>query len=331
MKILKWTGIVLGTIILLALIVSIFLPSRVEVKRELVINAPAENVYEQIINFKNWPRWSAFVRADSTLKPVYSGADQGVGASYSWTAEEMGDGKIDIREAAFNDSIRMAMYFQESKEPAWGIYRFKKEGEGVKVTMVMIADMPFYMRLMGLMMKGMVGEKYDESLKNLKTIAEEGPKKKEYEVIETTQLEQHYLGLRDTASPATVGAKYQQNFPALFEAAMKSGSMPVGPPFSFVHSQSDTLFDLEWAVPVAKAPAASGNFKPGVLKGGKVARVEYYGPYEETGNAYGSIMEWAAKNGKKISGSPWEVYITDPMAENGKMDRVLTIVYMPIE
>ncbi len=53
-------------------------PATFEVKRSLLINAPAEVVYAQVADFKAWAAWSPWDRLDPTMKRTYSGAESGV-------------------------------------------------------------------------------------------------------------------------------------------------------------------------------------------------------------------------------------------------------------
>lgn len=333
-KFLKRTFFVLLAIIGIGLIIPVFLSSSVKCETSIVIDAPAENVYEQIANFKNWNRWSAWNRQDPNMKVVYGGPDMGTGSWYTWDSEmsQLGNGKGTIDAEAPNDSIRVKLEFMGGGTPAWAVYRFKKEGTGVKVTMTFNAEMGYVMRYFAGMMQKEVMKKTDEGFQTLKTICENGPKQTTYEVMETWQNEQPYLGMRDTCSMATIGAKYMANFPALFEAVGKSGVKAAGPPFAIVHSPdtAQTIFDIEWCIPTATAPAASGNFKPGTLKAGKVLRVDYYGAYEKTMPAYEALFKYAGTKNMK-PGKAREIYITDPTGENGSMSRVLTIVILPVE
>ena len=54
MKVLKWIFIILGAIIALILIYSATQPNKVVVEESIVINAPANQVYAEIVNFPNF-------------------------------------------------------------------------------------------------------------------------------------------------------------------------------------------------------------------------------------------------------------------------------------
>lgn len=334
-KFLKRTLLVLLVIIGIGLLIPAFLSPAVRCENTITIDAPAENAFEQIGNFKNWNRWSAWNNMDPDMKIVYGGPDAGKGSWYTWESEkgEVGKGKATIDAEVYNDSIRVQLDFMESGNPSYMVYRFKKEGTGVKITATFRSEMGYLMRYATGMMETVIREKTDESLKALKTICENGPKQTRYEVINTWQNEQPYLSLRDTCTMATIGAKYMTNFGVLGQALAQGGGNGAGPPFAIVHSPdtAQTVFDIEWCIPTAAPATASGNTKPGTLKAGKVLRVDYYGPYEKTMPAYEALFTYAAGKKLKPAGKVREVYITDPTGENGKMDRVLTIILLPVE
>jgi hypothetical protein len=56
------------------------------VERSTTISAPAARVYEEIVDFHNWRNWSPWEELDPALERVYSGAESGPGAVYSWSA-----------------------------------------------------------------------------------------------------------------------------------------------------------------------------------------------------------------------------------------------------
>jgi hypothetical protein len=133
MKTLKKIGIILLIIIGLFLVISLFLPSKVYVERSIVINAPVENVFEQVNTLKNWEKWSPWHEIDPNMGLKYEGPESGTGAQYSWTSEHknVGNGRLVITNSAPYDSIVSEMYFMDSKEPSYGIYKFEKADGGV--------------------------------------------------------------------------------------------------------------------------------------------------------------------------------------------------------
>jgi effector-binding domain-containing protein len=106
----------------------------------------------------------------------------------------------------------------------------------------------------------------------------------------------------------------------------------MGIPFSTTKDWVDekTPFTLIAAIPVmdstikAKTPMVLGkSYK------GKALKVSYFGDYSKVQPAYDDLMQYVTEKDLIISGTPWEVYITDPMVEKDT-SKWQTDVYMPV-
>jgi len=66
----------------------------------------------------------------------------------------------------------------------------------------------------------------------------------------------------------------------------------------------------------------------------KVVVAHFYGPYELIPLGYDAIREFIKDNKKTIAGTPYEIYITDPIGKDGKpLDpyKVQTDIIFPIK
>lgn len=179
MKILKRILIVLVVLIAVLLVVSLFLPSKMRVQRHIIINAPAEVVFNQINTLHNWEAWSPWKKMDTTSQVTYNNIPSGVGASYSWVGKKTGEGSLTITESVPYEKIVTALDFKGQGQSTGG-FRFKPDSGGTKVNwyMDMETKNPF-MKYMSMIMKGMLKEQFDEGLQGIKQIAESMPKQPE--------------------------------------------------------------------------------------------------------------------------------------------------------
>ena len=84
------------------------------VERSAIIDAPAERIYEQIVNFHQWTNWSPWEDLDASLQRSYSGAEQGVGAVYGWSGNrKAGQGRMEIVEVAEPSRVRIDLVFEK--------------------------------------------------------------------------------------------------------------------------------------------------------------------------------------------------------------------------
>ena len=175
MKILKRILVAILGVVALLLLVSFFLPSQVHVERSLVIQAPAEKVFDQINTLKNWEKWSPWHKLDPQMKLQYDGAASGVGAKYTWesTQRNVGSGSLAITRTVPGELIQTAMDFREQGQ-ATGLFKLERAPEGTKVTWSMDTDLgrnPIA-KYFGLVMDKMVGPDFERGLNNLKSVAE---------------------------------------------------------------------------------------------------------------------------------------------------------------
>jgi uncharacterized protein YndB with AHSA1/START domain len=168
--------LLLFSLLVLVIVVGMMCPAKVRVDRSLVIGAPPDRVYAQVVDFHRWPQWSPWYAMEPTADYSYSGAEQGVGAVMQWRGEQVGEGRQSILAAEPSRSIRTSLEFgrQGDAEANW---TFDAVPEGTRVTWGFDADMGWnpISRLMGLMMDRWLGPDYERGLANLKTVCETAP------------------------------------------------------------------------------------------------------------------------------------------------------------
>jgi len=170
MKTLKKISFGLLIVIALLVVISFFLPSKVIVKRSMVMKAPQEVIFDQVNTLKNWEKWSPWLKLDPNIKLTYEGPATGVGAKYSWASEkhDVGHGTLTISGSTPNTEVDNAMDFKD-RGNSTSDFKFEKTDGGTKVTWSMETDMGMNPvgRYVGLMMDGMVGKTFEEGLNNL--------------------------------------------------------------------------------------------------------------------------------------------------------------------
>ena len=160
MRILKKLLIGLVAIIALLAIVGMFLPREVAVSRNIVINAPAEEIFPYVNNLEAGVDWSPWLHHDPQTELVFSDPAEGEGATMSWSSEnpQVGKGTMEIVEVLENDHITVMLDFGEmgTADATWD---FNTVDAGTEVTWGFTTDMGAgpVGRWMGLMMDGWVG------------------------------------------------------------------------------------------------------------------------------------------------------------------------------
>lgn len=173
----------LKTIFLLLLAVIVALcgyaasrPDTFRVERSITINASPKAIYPLINDFHQWEAWSPWEKIDPQIQRTYSGAHEGVGAIYAWSGnKDIGSGRMEIVESVPESKIILKLDFVTPFE-AHNMVEFTLAGQGdsTLVTQAMYGPSPFISKLVGIFfsMDKMVGDKYEEGLRNLRTLAE---------------------------------------------------------------------------------------------------------------------------------------------------------------
>ncbi|MBY0475691.1 MAG: SRPBCC family protein [Nitrosomonas sp.] len=173
---LKKTVILSMTLIATILIYAAMQPDTFRIERSISINASPEKIFPHINDFHRWEAWSPWEKIDPGIKRSYSGAESGKGAIYEWQGnQDIGQGRMEIVKSTPSRNLVIELHFLQPFE-ARNTVEFQLEAgdNATAVTQAMYGSNSFVSKLMNLIfdMDKMVGEKYEEGLVSLKTIAE---------------------------------------------------------------------------------------------------------------------------------------------------------------
>lgn len=175
-KILLPLGIILMVAIAGILVMAAMKPDTFSYQRSLVMNAPQEKIYDLLIDYHNWNRWSPYEKKDPNMKRTFSGAESGVGAKYAWSGnDEVGEGHMEIVRAKKPVSINIGLHFTK---PFQGdnevIFSILPHGKQTEVTWSMTGSNPFMCKLMGTFMdiEKMCCDDFTQGLTTLKNEVE---------------------------------------------------------------------------------------------------------------------------------------------------------------
>ncbi len=169
MKVLKIILLILVVIVGGLAIWMATLPGKYDVKRTLFIEATPELVFAEVSDFKTWPNWGPWFAKDSTMTVEFGEISQGLGATYSWTSEEQGNGSMEIIEAVSGKSLNMQLNF-DGMGSTTSYWKFEEKDGGTEVTWGFIGEMPFFMRWASLGMEKAIGPDFETGLNSLKEI-----------------------------------------------------------------------------------------------------------------------------------------------------------------
>jgi len=174
MKIVQWVLAVVGAIALALVLGGLFVPSSFKVERSTQINAPADRIYDYVVEPRKWKDWSVWSRRDPQMRIVYSGPPFGMGARWSWESKQEGSGSMEFTRVDPNHRVEYALSFPAFNLRSTGAITMEPSGKGTRVTWTNGGDVggnPLK-HYLAAAMDHMVGPDFEQGLANLKTLAE---------------------------------------------------------------------------------------------------------------------------------------------------------------
>lgn len=164
---------VVGVLVLLAL-VGFLLPGDYKVSRTISINAPAQQVYAQVVDLKAWKHWGVWFEREPDMPVTYSGPQSAVGMKSAWQSGTQGSGEMTLVDLKPFSEITYSLYMPEMEMGSTGKMTFVEQNGQTSVTWSdegELGNNPM-VRYFGLMLDGMIGPDFEAGLHNLKELVE---------------------------------------------------------------------------------------------------------------------------------------------------------------
>ena len=174
---LQFIGIAIFGLIAAVLSLASRKPKELRVRRSTRINAPADRIFANIIDFHRWEAWSPWEKLDPAMKKTHSGPPSGKGAVYEWVGNsKVGQGRMEITDATAPSRVAIALHFIKPFE-ARNTTEFALVPAGsnaTDVTWSMVGPSPFITKVMGVFMDmdKMICKDFEKGLSSLKDVAE---------------------------------------------------------------------------------------------------------------------------------------------------------------
>ena len=335
MKFLKVLGILVSIVVIAMFVVSLMLPNVMEVERSRVMEVPADKIFSQINELKNWGNWSPWHKMDPDMVINYSNPSAGLGASYSWksTNKNVGNGSLKIVESIENELQVNEMQF-EGRGGGTGTWKLEGTTEGIKVSWGMSSPSDGMMeKLMSLVMVPMLEQTFDQGLVDLELAATAMPDAPKYPMHIETFPDQHYVGTRHQMTVAQYSTLFAANeMGEILEYVLHNGGQRMDKPMAIFHkhSVSEDIIDVEFALPVVNPVESRGKFRAGVIPGGEFIVGEHLGHHDELPELWNYFEDFIAENNLTVRWSPYEHFVTIPSMEPDT-SKWLTNVVFPVE
>ncbi len=159
-----------GLGIVLAIVVALQ-PSTYHVSRSVLIDAPAQRVFNKVQDFRAWKEWSPWYALDPKAVHGYEGPSSGVGAVYTWAGnDKVGEGRMTLTQAHPFETIDIELSFKRPMEGTADVrFIFEPAEDKTRVTWEMSGHNGFVGKLFCLFvsMDKMIGGDFERGLKSL--------------------------------------------------------------------------------------------------------------------------------------------------------------------
>jgi len=317
-----------------------------DVAESKVINAPAELIYDQVKDYKNWENWGPWIQLDPNIKINYSEKTEGEGASYSWTSEHMqvGNGSMETTKVIPLKEIEQKIIFNtpigdSQSDVYWRFDPSTTPGQ-TNVTWGMKGEHTFlekaFMVLQNEDMETGIGKMFQEGLANLDGLVTEEMKKYSINVDGITVYDGGFYIYNSTASKKNeIGDKMAAMLGQVSGYLQENNIAKTGMPFTIYNQIDDLTGNVifsacipieERVITEAGSPVLCGYMEPITA-----LKTTLKGNYEHLEEAYTKAMEYLVSN--KIVMHPtaktFEVYSTDRDMVPNPADWI-TEIYIPV-
>ena len=165
---------ILGTSSLF-MIVSLFMESKWEIQKDIIIEASKEEIFPWINQSRNHAKWTPWDRnSDITIVYSFEGPEAGEGATVLWQGSNTKPGKRVITNSFLNEKIEYMIYL-DKKFSARGEVVLETVEEGTKVTWRDYGDLGWNLmgRLIAASANEQIGYSFEKGLMKLKGLVEE--------------------------------------------------------------------------------------------------------------------------------------------------------------
>lgn len=337
MKVLKFLGILILLIVVLALVASLLLPKNMQVEREVTIDAPIDVVWEQVNSWEMISKWSPFMEKDTNMERGVRGEDGTVGAVLFWKSEneEVGEGEqefteIDAEGYVIKSDLRFIKPF-ESKAKTWITLEANEEGQTI-AKWGFDTKTPIGMNLMMSLadMKGSIAKDFDKGLASLKEQAEiaKNDVKPAFDIREEQRSAKTYLGKKEKISWDSMESYFTKAMEDLVPLGQE-GVISFSSPFAsmyWVWDEANKMAELSAVGELAGSEVPDG-YETYTLDSGAYLVIDYYGSYDGIGEAHEAMDAYMHDNDYDMAGPVLEEYVTNPNSEPDTSKWLTRVVY----
>jgi len=325
--------ILVGAVLFAGYVIS--LDSSFEVSRERKIVAPANLIFQQIADLKNWDKWSPLKDKDSTIQFEYNKSTQKEGDYFRFTDSDGKRQKVTNLTLAKDSLIKQSMASNDMlQELEWQIQPDGNEAVVVKWTVK--GELPIWQRIYAKKMDNMIGPKLTRGLELLDKSVHRDMEKHETYIQKVSELSSTYYIYKSTSCKKdSLGAKMDKLLPEVLIYALKHQIPMNGKPFTIYNKwdEENNSIIFSSCIPTKeKVVINDADILTGQTPGGAYLKAHYQGAYKFLRTGWNKAYQYIAQNEKIIIDStrePFEIYTLGHTKSLNPADWV-TEIYIPV-
>lgn len=332
MKILKIVLIVLAVLIGGFVVWNALSPKTYDVSRTIVIDKDQKTVFEIVGDYKTWQHWASWYQDDSTVVPVFQEKTSGLGAYYTWTSNNMGNGRMEFIDVVPHTKLSSIVTFEGMGQSTdYWFFETTEEGQ-TRVTWGMTGEMPFFLRFMTRGLDHSIGKDYARGLENLKNLIESQTPVFDIDEKTLQPTAMFYISFENISWEELTDEFTQVNYKKLKDYLGADTAYVTGNLTFIYHDWDDEngRAALDVALPCASPKPSNADIKKGFTPEGRMIYTKSYGHYDGLKDAHEALDSYMIKRGLEYRGPIMEVYMVGPNYSQD-FDQWVTEIYYGVE
>lgn len=311
-------------------------------QREMLI-APQEVVFNEVNNFTTWKNWEPWSQETDDMIINYGEKTSGEDASYSWSSEEMGEGKIiTVKSNPYTSIDQLITFKTPFGESTSQIYwEFQEQGDSTLVVWGMKGEQSFMEKAAFVFQEESLNDMMQPMFKKgLNNLQEELTRKMESYSVNIDGVSQHgggYYMYVTTASKISQVSERMNKMINEVDLYMTSNNIEkVGNPFVLYNQWNEeegtAIYSAGYFTPSEVITPAESTVLNGYMPNQRTLKTTLKGDYKNLKEAWDSSYAYIQKNGLTVdeNSQPFEVYVTGP-EKSPNPATWITQIYIPLQ
>jgi len=293
-------------------------PNAFTLSRSRVIAAPAQVLFNEVNDYKNWPHFSPWLEQEPEATLTYLDETSGINAGYAWNGTILGEGNMTtlavIEDESISQKINFIKPFESESDINW---TFEPQKDSTKVTWTMSGKMDFMSKMYTVFsgpFEKTVGPDFERGLFKLDSVTVASMKAYNIRIMGITQHGGgYYLYQTTSCKISELPNKIKTMLPTVAAYAYKNSIATTGMPFVNYHKwdEENNAVMFSCCIPTTeKIITNDSDFLTGQLPPFTAVKTILKGNYSYLNEAWTKGMSYIPENDLEIleEGPTIEVY-----------------------